>query len=46
MTDEKSDIWSCGVILYFLLSGRMPFKGEDQTATLKNIMRGKYNTES
>ena len=26
---EKTDIWSCGVIMYFLLSGDYPFKGKN-----------------
>ena len=35
--NEKSDVWSIGVIMYFLLTGEMPTKGITNKATLKNI---------
>ena len=40
--DEKCDIWSCGVILYILLSGHMPFYGQDDDEIYKKVLKGKY----
>ncbi|KAJ6244448.1 protein kinase [Anaeramoeba flamelloides] len=39
---RKSDIWSCGVILYTLLCGRLPFYQKDYKELLLNIRRGFY----
>ncbi|KAJ3445031.1 protein kinase [Anaeramoeba flamelloides] len=39
---RKSDIWSCGVILYALLCGRLPFDQKDYRDLLLNIRRGSY----
>ena len=41
--NAKCDIWSCGVILYMLLSGKVPFNGENSAKILQKIKIGKYD---
>ena len=44
--NEKCDIWSCGVIMYFLLSGKPPFNGRDEEEIHKKILDGKFDLKS
>ncbi len=44
--DSKCDIWACGVIMYILLSGEIPFAGDNETEIMKSIMNKKVSFDS
>lgn len=44
--NEKCDLWSCGVIMYILLSGVPPFYGEDDKEIFQRVLNGKYDMNS
>jgi serine/threonine protein kinase len=43
--DRKCDIWSIGVIGYFILAGLPPFDGKDEVSVQNKIMTCDYSFE-
>ncbi|OMJ66312.1 hypothetical protein SteCoe_36876 [Stentor coeruleus] len=44
--NEKCDIWSCGVIMFVLLSGRPPFTGKNDEEIFEKIAKGSFSLMS
>ena len=44
--NNKCDLWSIGVILYILMTGDIPFQGENEEKIINSILKGKYNTKN
>lgn len=40
--DEQCDVWSCGVIMFILLSGYPPFYGDTDADVLKRVREGVF----
>ena len=44
--NEKCDIWSCGVIMYVLLTKKPPFNGDMAEEIIASIEKGEYDLKS
>jgi calcium-dependent protein kinase len=44
--DKKCDVWSCGVIMFILLSGYPPFGGDSEEEVLRRVAAGKFEFDS
>jgi len=43
--NEKCDIWSVGIIMYILLTGKMPFKGTSRNKIEKQILDKNFHCD-
>lgn len=43
--NHKCDIWSAGVLMFMLLTGKTPFRGESEVELFDNILKNRYSNK-
>jgi calcium-dependent protein kinase len=43
--NSKCDMWSCGVIMFVLLTQKVPFGGKDENSIMHNVLVGQYKPQ-
>ena len=43
--DHLCDMWSIGVVLYIMLTGRPPFNGDNDQEIVRKVRFGQYNLD-
>ena len=43
--NSKCDMWSCGVVMFVLLTQKVPFGGKDENSIMQNVLIGRYKPQ-
>lgn len=39
---QAADVWACGIILFFMLTGQLPFKSPTEKELFRKIQKGAF----